>query len=85
MWEGASTRLEGALVVLEPLRREHAAGLFAASRDPAVWRWLSFLQPATRDEFDAWLEDALARAAAGLDVPFATLEAGTGTPIGSTR
>jgi RimJ/RimL family protein N-acetyltransferase len=85
VWEGASTRLEGAIVVLEPLRREHGDGLFAASRDPDVWRWLAFLHPSTRDEFDAWLDDALERAAAGLDVPFATLDARSGAPIGSTR
>jgi RimJ/RimL family protein N-acetyltransferase len=85
VWEGASTRLEGRLVVLEPLRREHADGLFAASRDPAVWQWLSVRQPETRERFDAWVDDALARADEGLDVPFATVDAASGDPIGSTR
>ena len=85
MWQGASARLEGRIVVLEPLRPEHADGLFAASRDPAVWTWLSILQPATRDEFDRWLDGVLAQRDAGFEVPFATVERATGTPIGSTR
>jgi N-acetyltransferase len=85
VWEGAAVRLEGRVVVLEPLRREHGDGLFAASQHPELWRWLSVVQPTTRERFDAWLEDVLARADAGLDVPFATLDARSGDPIGSTR
>jgi N-acetyltransferase len=82
MWEGASTRLAGRVVVLEPLAGEHEEGLFAASADPAVWQWLSVSQPRTREAFHAWLAEALALERS---VPFATLDAATGTPIGSTR
>jgi RimJ/RimL family protein N-acetyltransferase len=85
VWERASARLEGRIVVLEPLGREHADGLFAASRDPAVWRWLSIRQPDTREEFDRWIDYALAQADTGAEVPFATLDRATGEPIGSTR
>lgn len=85
MWDGASTRLAGRLVVLEPLERAHEDSLFSASADPAVWRWLSVAQPRTTEAFRSWLDDALAGAATGREAPFATLDAATGTPIGSTR
>jgi RimJ/RimL family protein N-acetyltransferase len=82
VWEGASTRLAGRLVVLEPLGAEHEDGLFAAASDPEVWRWLSVEQPRSPEAFRAWLDDALALPRSA---PLATLDARTGTPIGSTR
>jgi N-acetyltransferase len=82
VWEGASTTLEGRLVVLEPLTRGHEAGLFAASEDAAVWRWLSVPHPRSQEAFRMWLDDALTLERSA---PFATVDAGTGTPIGSTR
>jgi RimJ/RimL family protein N-acetyltransferase len=39
----------------------------------------------SRDAFGRWFEAALATAESGLEVPFATLDARTGEPIGSTR
>jgi len=73
--------LEGEIVRLEPLGHEHAAGLWEASRDPAVWRWLSVLQPQSPQELEAWIDDALASD----DEPFATVLRETGVPVGSTR
>jgi N-acetyltransferase len=84
-WPGLAQRLAGQLVVLEPLAREHAEGLFEASRDPRIWRWLEPDVSVGRAVFDRWLEDALRRSEAGLDVAFATLDAHTARPIGSTR
>jgi RimJ/RimL family protein N-acetyltransferase len=81
VWTGAV--LEGDLVRLEPLAAEHLDGLWEASRDPRVWRWLPVLQPRTRDDLSRWLDEALERASAGLDVPFATIW--SGSPAGSTR
>lgn len=66
-------RLAGRLVTLEPLERRHGDGLWEASRDPRTWRWLSVSQPASRAELDTWLETALASAAAGDEIPFATV------------
>jgi RimJ/RimL family protein N-acetyltransferase len=82
VWEDAAARLEGEVVTLEPLDRSHEEGLFAAAGDPALWRWLSVVQPTTREAFHAWFEDALALPHS---VPFATLDARHGTEIGSTR
>jgi N-acetyltransferase len=78
MWEHPGT-LSGRLVRLEPLGREHLDGLWYASRDPRTWRWLSVVQPATRDELAAWIDEALAEP----DLPFATVQ--DGDPVGSTR
>ena len=80
-WE--ATTLTGRLVRLVPLRREHAEGLWTASRDPRTWRWLSIAQPAARAELEAWLDDALAASAAGTEIPFVTLS--RDRVVGSTR
>jgi hypothetical protein len=39
-WDGAAARLEGRLVVVEPLGPEHEDDLWEAAQDPEVWRWL---------------------------------------------
>ena len=65
--------LEGRIVRLEPLAQKHADDLWEASRDPRVWRWLPIVQPQTRDEWQGWMDDALARVEDGLDLAFATV------------
>jgi RimJ/RimL family protein N-acetyltransferase len=82
VWEDAATRLAGRIVVLEPLTFAHEDGLFSAAADPALWRWLSVDQPRAPEAFRAWLEEALALPRSS---PFATVDARSGTPIGSTR
>jgi RimJ/RimL family protein N-acetyltransferase len=75
--------LEGLIVRLEPLAPEHADGLWEASRDPRTWRWLSIAQPATREAFDAWLDDAVGARDNGTEIPLVTLS--RGRVVGSTR
>jgi N-acetyltransferase len=82
-WE--TPTLEGRIVRLEPLAQRHADDLWEASRDPLVWRWLPTLQPQSRSEWQAWLDDALARVDAGLDIAFATVLVASGAAVGSTR
>ena len=53
MFEGLATRLEGRLVVLEPVTPEHEDGLRAAAADERTWRWML-----TRD-VDLWVADVL--------------------------
>jgi N-acetyltransferase len=77
--------LEGELVRLEPLAPHHETGLWEASRDPRTWRWLSIVHPQTPGELRAYLDDALANAAAGLELPFATIARGDERVVGSTR
>jgi N-acetyltransferase len=75
--------LEGRVVRLEPLGAEHEERLWAASRDPRTWRWLSIAQPRTREEFDAFLRQALDAAAAGTEIPLVTSR--REEVVGSTR
>jgi RimJ/RimL family protein N-acetyltransferase len=77
--------LEGELVRLEPLEARHEAGLWEASRDERTWTWLSVHQPRTREELRAYLDEALANAAAGTELPFATIRREDGRVVGSTR
>lgn len=83
-WDQLTHRLEGELVGLEPLEQRHAHELFDASRDPRIWRWYLGEVPG-RQRFDRWLAQALDAAAAGHEVPFATLDRATGHVIGTTR
>jgi len=62
--------------VLEPLRRDHEAGLRAAAADERIWRFM------ITDDPDAWLHATFAEAEAGVRVPFTAI--GEGVPVGST-
>jgi RimJ/RimL family protein N-acetyltransferase len=72
--------LEGALVLLEPLTRDHVDALWDASRDPRIWRWMSDSQPRSRTEFSRFVEKALSHDR----IPFATRELPGGRIVGST-
>ena len=73
MWERLGERLEGGLVVLEPLGEEHVEGIRSAAADERVWTWML-----TRD-LDVWLGYTLRRDNAQ---PFAVLL--DGAVVGST-
>ncbi len=79
-----STRLEGQLVVLEPLAPAHEAGLSRAAEDEAVWRWMPWVVRSHRD-LHRWLTEALAEASAGKSAPYTILLRATGKPVGSSR
>jgi RimJ/RimL family protein N-acetyltransferase len=80
----APVTLQGRIVRLEPLELEHVAGLAEVALDPAIWRW-TIARPTTEADLRAWAESALANRAAGTELPFVTIEAASGRPIGSTR
>src|SRR5262245_13427159 len=84
MWEGLAARLEGRIVVLEPLAAAHENGLYEAAQD-MDWSWMFVDASRSREAFHRYFEAALAKAESGVEVPFATLDAATGEPIGSTR
>jgi N-acetyltransferase len=65
--------LEGRIVRLEPLAPEHEEALWLASRDARTWRWLSVVQPQTREGWNAFLTQALDAAEAGVEIPLVTL------------
>ena len=82
-WSAAVT-LEGKRFRLEPLAAGHLGDLAAVAFEPRIWRWMPS-QPADVDALRAWLEQALANAARGTEVPFATVDRASGRAIGSTR
>jgi len=84
-WEGIAPRLEGEIVVVEPLAPSHEEGLWEAASDPRIWRWMPVNAIESRETFGAWFAEALERTAAGLDQAFAVVGAGSGAPLGSTR
>src|SRR2546423_14522568 len=84
MWHDLAHRLEGRLIVLEPMRGEHEEPLRAAAADPVVWRWLQ-VDGSTADGFDHWFTHALREAAAEREVVFVTRERNGGRLVGSTR
>ena len=91
MWENVARRLEGSLIILEPLEPRHEEGLFEAARDSRIWQYLPFAAGGTHypgetpAAFNSWFGAALAASKRGEEAAFATLDAGSGVPIGSTR
>ena len=84
MWDELTARLEGQIVVLEPLEARHEDGLFAAARHPEIWTWLAPIGD-SRELFAAWMAVSLAESEAGREGVFATVDRASGEPIGSTR
>jgi RimJ/RimL family protein N-acetyltransferase len=73
IFENLAQRLEGRIVVLEPLGPEHVDGIREAAADERIWTWMLTTDP------EIWLEHTL-----GSDVmqPFAVLR--NGEVVGST-
>jgi N-acetyltransferase len=76
--------LEGGHVRLEPLAKEHLAGLVEVGLDEELWRWIP-TPVRTREEMATFIETALDEQARGVALPFAIVEKSTGRAIGSTR
>jgi RimJ/RimL family protein N-acetyltransferase len=76
--------LAGSIVRLEPLSLDHLEGLAEVAFDESIWRW-TLVQPTEINGLRAWVDAAVAQRESGAEMPFATIEAATGRPIGSTR
>jgi RimJ/RimL family protein N-acetyltransferase len=81
--ENLTTRLEGSIVTLEPLRPEHAEELWEAAQAPEIWAWLANLNE--RERFDRWFELTLEAAETGREGAFTTRDTNSGEVIGSSR
>jgi N-acetyltransferase len=84
VWERIGERLEGEIVILEPLGPEHEEPLREAAADPAVWRWMT-VHGHEPETFTRWFQAALQAKETGREAPFAVVVRETGTPVGSTR
>jgi RimJ/RimL family protein N-acetyltransferase len=76
--------LEGHGVRLEPLSREHAAGLAEAAKDGKLWE-LFFTSVPEVEQVQAYISGALAGQEKGDMLPWAVRELKTGAIVGSTR
>jgi len=78
--------LEGKVVRLEPLRREHTPQLWAVARDSVddIFRWIPYPMQTLEDMQDG-IDRILAEQARGQSVAFATVEKSSARVIGSTR
>jgi hypothetical protein len=79
VWDGLAARLEGEIVVLEPLDARHEDGLWTAAQDPAIWTW-TIPRGKSPEHFRAWFQASLRAGAAGEQCVFATLDRTTGEP-----
>jgi RimJ/RimL family protein N-acetyltransferase len=77
--------LAGMHVRLEPLSRAHADQLCAACSDDEDWRDMPGRRPASEDEMQAWIDEALAAQAQGAQLPFAVVSVDDGRAVGSAR
>jgi RimJ/RimL family protein N-acetyltransferase len=82
--EDLAVRLEGQLVVLEPLEEAHAEDLWRAAQAPEIWQWLAHVG-SSHEYFDRWLELSLVASAEGREGVFATRDRGSGEIVGSSR
>jgi RimJ/RimL family protein N-acetyltransferase/nitroimidazol reductase NimA-like FMN-containing flavoprotein (pyridoxamine 5'-phosphate oxidase superfamily) len=82
-WHTAAP-MRGQHVILEPLDMSHVDGLFAATADAEVYRYLPRPVPTTVDEMAGQVVEALRWAEQGVRVPYVQRSALTGEVIGTT-
>lgn len=76
--------LEGELVNLIPLKKEHRNSLVKAASDGALWK-LWFTSVPSEDTIDNYIEFALREKENGRSLPFVVVDKKTNQIIGSTR
>lgn len=82
IWPDGLTSLEGGGVRLEPLTREHIAGLAEAAADGTPWEWENGFVPRP-ESMDAYVARALSEFDVGRSFPFAVC-LDTGRPVGTS-
>jgi len=76
--------LDGRIVRLEPLALSHVEALCEVGLDASLWRWVP-TPVGSRDDMQAYVEQALAEQARGTSLPFAIVEKASGRIVGCTR
>ena len=79
-------RLEGSVVCLEPIRRDHASLLWDVAHNDVedIFRWIPYAMR-TPEDFQKLVDKAFEEQQRGESVVFATVERKSGKTIGSTR
>jgi len=77
--------LEGTYVRLEPLDIRRAEDLYAVGKEGSIWQYM--LRPALTSLTDArhWIEEAIAAASNGSQLPFSIIDKKSDRAVGSTR
>jgi RimJ/RimL family protein N-acetyltransferase len=78
--------LEGSVVRLEPLRREHEMLFWQVAKDSLedIFRWIPY-SVRTPEDFRKLVDKAFEEQERGESIVFATVERGSGKTVGSTR
>jgi RimJ/RimL family protein N-acetyltransferase len=78
--------LEGSVVRLEPIRRDHAEDFWEIAKDALddLFEWIPY-RLKTREDFQHLVDKALDEQKRGESIVFATVERGSARVIGSTR
>jgi len=78
--------LEGSVVRLEPVRREHAELFWEVAKNDLedIFRWIPYPMK-TQADFERLVENAFSEQERGESIVFATVERASGRTIGSTR
>jgi RimJ/RimL family protein N-acetyltransferase len=78
--------LEGAVVRLEPIRREHVEFFWDAAKDALdnIFQWIPYRMK-SKEDFQHVMDKALAEQERRESIVFATVERASGKVIGSTR
>ena len=81
-----SLTLEGSVVRLEPIQREHAKLFWDVAKNDLedIFRWIPYTMK-TPEDFERLVDKAFTEQERGESVVFATVECSTGRAIGSTR
>jgi RimJ/RimL family protein N-acetyltransferase len=77
--------LAGNHVRLEPLTAAHTPGLAQIGVGHDFWKYMLYSDMKTDADMRLWVEDMLARAARGADLPFAVIHLASGRVAGATR
>src|SRR5580704_14787019 len=78
--------LEGSVVRLEPVRREHAELFWDVAKNDLedIFRWIPYSMK-TPEDFTRLIDKAFAEQERGESIVFATVERASGRAVGSTR
>jgi RimJ/RimL family protein N-acetyltransferase len=77
--------LNGKHVRLEPLTEAHIPGLAQIGIGHDFWKFMLYSDMKSEDDMRVWVQDMLARAAKGADLPFAAIHLESGRVAGATR
>lgn len=82
--ENLAVRLEGDLVVLEPLEEGHGEALWRAAQGRETWCWLPHVAT-TRERFDEWIAESIEATDADREGVFAIRDRRRAEIVGSSR